>query len=50
MACDVVCWNCHMIRELKRDANDPKVSPYRKEVLIAMLNKLQRGGIMEDLK
>lgn len=29
---DVVCRNCHMIREAKRDMDDPKVSPRNKHL------------------
>lgn len=36
---DVVCRNCHMIREAKRDINDPKVKPNMKHLFPVWFDK-----------
>ena len=42
---DVVCRNCHMIREAKRDINDPKVSPRNKHLFPLWFEKC-RGALV----
>lgn len=46
---DVVCRNCHMVREAKRDINDPKVSPRNKHLFPAWFEKC-RGALVIDQK
>jgi hypothetical protein len=44
---DLVCRNCHMIRELKRDINDPKIKPDIKHLYVKYLEKCN-GGLKEE--
>ncbi|MGW5074014.1 hypothetical protein [Rhodococcus sp. NPDC004095] len=46
--CSVVCRNCHMIRELRRDIKDPKVGKRNKVQMQEMLERCRAGGLMED--
>lgn len=49
---DVVCRNCHMIREAKRDIDDPKVSPRNKHLFPMWFEKcdgaLVKGQLTEE--
>lgn len=48
--CEVVCKNCHIIRELKRDISNPTISKYRKEEVKKLINQTVRGGLLEEPK
>lgn len=42
----VVCLNCHRIREIKRDIDDPKVSMTYREESAELLTKLKLGALL----
>ncbi len=44
---DPVCRNCHMIREAKRDMNDPKVSPRNKHLFPTWFERCE-GALVKD--
>lgn len=44
---DVVCRNCHMIREAKRDMKDPKVSPRQKHLFPMWFEKCD-GALVKN--
>lgn len=46
---DVVCRNCHMVREAKRDVNDPKISFRNKHLFPMWFEKCQGALIKEQL-
>ena len=45
---DVVCKNCHLIREAKRDLNDPKVKPNMKHLFPMWFEKCKGGLFVEE--
>ena len=47
--CDVVCRNCHTVREMLRDVDNMKISPTKREkwrYFRALIPYLKRGGIL----
>lgn len=44
---DVVCRNCHMVREAKRDINNPKIS-YRNRRLFPMWFEKCKGALVKN--
>jgi hypothetical protein len=48
MNMSVVCLNCHRIRELKRDIDDPKMAQVNREEARQLLDMLTKGGLLPD--
>lgn len=45
---DVVCLNCHIIREAKRDMDDPKIKPNMKHLFPVWFEKCKGGLMIEE--
>lgn len=43
----VVCYNCHKIRELKRDIDDPKFSKANRDEYINALENCDKGALLK---
>lgn len=46
----VVCMNCHFVREMRRDLNDPKYNKRKRDEIIALFEQLTRGALMQEVK